>query len=341
MGNGTEAASVKIPPHVLHRNAEFLYACIKFVIVGFTLGAADDFADFREEYVHRAHCLSVGVLLHVEGLDLFGIVSENNRAFEMFLDEEAFMLALEIGSPIDGEFEFVTRFLKNPDTFGVGETHEFFLYDVAKTVDQFGIIHLCEELEVIHAVVESVVDAVFDEILGEIHVVGDVIECHFRLYHPEFREVARSVGVFRAEGGTECVDRSESCGAQLTFELSADGECCGLSEEISREVNLAILCFREVVEVKGRYLKHRSGAFAVAGRDERGVQIEESAFIEKFMDGESEGRTHSEYSAEGVGSRTQMGDLAQEFESVTFFLERIFLGVGGSEYFKTVGLHFD
>ena len=112
-------------------------------------------------------------------------------------------------------------------------------------------------------------------------------------------------------------------------------------KEISREVNLAILCFREVVEVKGRYLKHRSGAFAVAGRDERGVQIEESAFIEKFMDGESEGRTHSEYSAEGVGSRTQMGDLAQEFESVTFFLERIFLGVGGSEYFKTVGLHFD
>ncbi len=37
----------------------------------------------------------------------------------------ALMLALEVDTPFDGELEFVAALLKQLDTLGVGEAHEF------------------------------------------------------------------------------------------------------------------------------------------------------------------------------------------------------------------------
>ena len=78
--HGAEAARVEIPPHVLHRYAEFLDASEEFVVVGFALRAAYDFADVREQHVHGAHGAAVGVLLHVEVRDVIPFPRTPNNA---------------------------------------------------------------------------------------------------------------------------------------------------------------------------------------------------------------------------------------------------------------------
>ena len=203
--HGTESAGIEIPPHVLHRNAELVDACAEFIVVGFTFGTTDDFTDFREENVHGADGFAILILLHIECLDFLGIVGEDNGAFEVVFHEVTFMFALEVGSPVNGEFEFVARFFKELDAFGVCEANEFLFHHMTETVNEFGVVHLGEEFKIVHAVGECIVDAVFDEVLGEVHVVGDVIECHFGLDHPELRKVAGSVGVFGAESRAEGV----------------------------------------------------------------------------------------------------------------------------------------
>ena len=111
VGYGAEAAGIEIPPHVFHGDVKLVDAGHKLVVVGLTFAAADDFADFREEYVHGADGLAVVVLLHVEGLDFLGIVGEYHGAFEVFFHQVALVFALQVGAPVYGELELAARLL--------------------------------------------------------------------------------------------------------------------------------------------------------------------------------------------------------------------------------------
>ena len=106
MGYGTETTCVEIPPHVLHGDVKFLDALQELVIVLLTLRASDNLTDIGEEHVHGTDSLAVLVLLHIEGLDLLGIVGQDYGLLEVFLDEITFMLALKVCAPMYGEFEF-------------------------------------------------------------------------------------------------------------------------------------------------------------------------------------------------------------------------------------------
>ena len=64
----------------------------------------------------------------------------------------------------------------------------------------------------------------FEERLGQVHVVGQVVEGHLRLDHPELGQVARGVGVLGAEGRAEGVDLAQGAGEDLRLELAADGQ---------------------------------------------------------------------------------------------------------------------
>ena len=112
-----------------------------------------------------------------------------------------------------------------------------------------------------------------------------------------------------------------------------------LSEEILRIVHLALFVLRDVVEVKRCHLKHRAGTLAVARCDERRVEIEETTVVEEFVDCISQRVAYAEHRAESVCARTQMSLLAQEFESVSFFLQRISLRIGSAVDFKRFRLH--
>jgi hypothetical protein len=45
-----------------------------------------------------------------------------------------------------------------------------------------------------------------DELFGKCCIIFQIIKRHFRLYHPELRQVARRVGVFGAECRAKGVD---------------------------------------------------------------------------------------------------------------------------------------
>ncbi len=107
MGHRTEPACIEIPPHVFHRDIKFLNSFVEFIEVGLALGATDDFTDFREKHIHGTHCLAVLILLHIESLDFLRIIGKDDRFLEMFFHEEAFMLALKVGSPINRELELM------------------------------------------------------------------------------------------------------------------------------------------------------------------------------------------------------------------------------------------
>ena len=59
------------------------------------------------------------------------------------------------------------------------------------------------------------------------------------------------------------------------------------------------------------------------------------------MHGKGQGAAHAQYGPEGVGTRTQMGYLAQKLQRVAFFLQGILLRVGGAVYLDGIGLHLD
>ena len=130
------------------------------------------------------------------------------------------MLALQVNAPIHGEFKLLLGSLQDLDALGVGQAHERLLEDAVQALDEGIVVHLVEELQVVLAVLQRIVDAELDELLGQIHIVGDVIEGHLGLNHPELGQVARGVAVLSAEGGAKGVDGTQSRCAQLTLELT-------------------------------------------------------------------------------------------------------------------------
>ena len=223
------------------------------------------------------------------------------------------MLRLQVNTPLHGIFELLLSLQKNVDGLGVAQTHEFNLGDGFETSDQFLVEHIVEELEVVHVVVQRVLHQILDEILSQIHIVLDVVKGHFGLDHPELSQVARSVAVFGAERGTESIDVAKSHSTQLTFQLSGNGQVGVLAEEVLLVIDLTILGARDVVQIESGDVEHLTGALRIGSGDQRGVEIEETSVVEVFMDGESHGVTQTQHTAKIVRTRTQVGNLAQEF----------------------------
>ena len=96
-----------------------------------------------------------------------------------------------------------------------------------------------------------------------------------------------------------------------------------LSEEVLAVINCAVLSLRNIIEIESCYLEHLACAFTVTGCDQRCVDIDEALLLEVLVDRVGDQGTHTEYSLEGVGTRTKVRDRTKVFEGVTLFLERV------------------
>ena len=85
--------SIKIPPHILHRDIQLSDTSHQLVLVFFTHTTTDDFSNLREQYVCTLYSLTVCVLLHVECLDFLRIVNHYNRLLEVLFYQIAFVFA--------------------------------------------------------------------------------------------------------------------------------------------------------------------------------------------------------------------------------------------------------
>ena len=330
MGAAAEAPGVDIPFEGAAAHLELAYPVLELLEVGLPLGAAYDFSYLGEEHVHGPDGLAVLVLLHVEGLDVLRVAGQNHGLAEMLFHEVALVLALQVGAPVHGIFELhpvLRSFLKYSDALGVFQPHEFGVHHAFEPCDQLVVVAVVEELDVVAAVLNRIPDEVLDEVLGQVHVVVDVVERHFGLYHPEFREVARGVGVLRAEGRPEGVDLAERGRSELPFELSAHGQARLLAEEVLAVVDFALLVPGDVVEVKGRHREHLARTLGIGCGDEGSVQIYEALGMEIFVDCEGHLAAEPEDCAEGVGSGTHVRHCPEVFEGGVLLLQGIAHGV--------------
>ena len=88
----------------------------------FALAAADDFANARDEQIHRCDRLVIVIQTHVERLNLFRIIENRNRTFEMFLGQPTLVFGLQIQSVIDRKFKFLAALLEKIDSIRVSHS---------------------------------------------------------------------------------------------------------------------------------------------------------------------------------------------------------------------------
>ena len=259
----------------------------------------------------------------------------------MLLDEVTLVLGGQIDTPVNRELELVAGgdgVFQYLDTVRVGKAHEAALEDTLEARDELLVEHVVEELDVVEAVIQSPLDAVLDELLGKLHVIIDVVEGNFRLDHPEFRQVARRVGVLRAEGRAKRVDGAESRGSQFALQLAGDGEACLLAEEVVVVDDGTRLVLLDVGEIQRGNLEHLSGALAVRRGNQRRVKVVEAAVVKELVDGVRHVMPDAEDGAKGVGARAKVGDLAEELHRVAFLLERVGVRVSRTVDFDFGGL---
>ena len=333
----TEATGIEVPPHILHWDVASLNLVEQLIVALLTNRTTDDLTDLRKEDIGTLHGLAILIDLHIEGLDILRIIGHDNGFLEVLLYEETLVLRSEIIAPCAGELEFLAvldGLLEDIDTFGIGQTNELGVYYTLQTLDQTLVHKLVEELEVIHTMIECPANAELDEVLLEVHEFLLLDEGHFGLNHPELCQVTRGIAVLGAESRTEGIDLTQGHSAELTFQLTGNGEGSLFAKEIIGVVDLTVLVVFEVIQVLGRNLEHLARTFAVRSRDERGMEVEITVLVEIGMDSHSHIMTNTEDGAEGVGTRTKVRDGTEELHTQSFLLQRIFLRISGTVYLE-------
>ena len=259
----------------------------------------------------------------------------------MPFDQVTFVLALQVESPTDREFELHAASDQDIDPLGIVKADEIVFDDELQAVDQLRVVHFGEELQVVLTVIEGIADQVLQKVLGQFHVVFQLEESDFRLDHPELGQVARGVRVFGSERRAERIDLRQGQRAEFAFELAGDGQVAGFPEEILAVIDRAFRGFGHIVQVERSDAEHRSGAFGVAAGDQRRMQVEKSVVVEIFVDRVSHRMADTEHGAESVGTRAQIGYFAQEFERMAFLLQRVRFGIGGAVDLDRRSLYFD
>ena len=162
----TESAEIKIPPVILFFEAEFLDSCKKSVVTLFSLASADDFADTGNKEIHRSDGLVVLVHTHVESLDLFRIIDDENRFFDEFFGEVSLVFGLKIAAPVDRIFELFARLFEKFYCLGVCDFAEIGIFNEIQPFEQSIVNKVVEEFHLFRSFFKNEVNDVFDHVLG-------------------------------------------------------------------------------------------------------------------------------------------------------------------------------
>ena len=184
----------------------------------------------------------------------------------MFFHQITFVFGSQVHTPINRELKFVAfcnSFLQNLDTVCIRQTYKIIFQYTLQPFNQSLIEHIIQEFHVIRTVIQRPFHTIFNELFCQVHIVCDVVESNFRLNHPKLSQVTGSIGVFGTERRTKCIDSSQSCGSQLTFQLTGNSQTGLLAEEIIIIRDRTSFVFLQVIQIHGSHLKHLSGTFTV------------------------------------------------------------------------------
>ena len=260
----------------------------------------------------------------------------------MLLYQEALVLGRQIHAPVNRELEFTPvghGLFQNLDTFRIRETNERVLQHTLQASDQLLIKHIIQELHVVHAILQRPTYAIFDELLGQLHIIRNIVERDLRLNHPELRQMTRRIGILGTERRTERIDLSQGRRRQLALQLSGNRQAGLLPEEIIVIQNRTLLILLQIIQVQRRHLEHLSGTLAIGSRNDWCMEIEETPIVEELMYRVRHVMTDTEHGAKGIRTGTQMSDLAQELHRMPFLLQRIHRGIGRTIHLNLGGLN--
>ena len=260
----------------------------------------------------------------------------------MFLDQVALVLGLQVDAPFDREFELLAGLLEDLDRIGVVNALEWRVDEAFESRDGGLLDALGEEGHVVRALLEHGLEDELEQFLGDARVLFEIGKGDLGFDHPELGQVPRRVRVFGAEGRAKGVDLAQGQAIAFDVELARHGQECVLAEEIAAHVDRALVGARQVHQVEGRNAEHLAGTFGIRGGDDRRVDPAVAVLVEVAMDGRGQGVAHARDRTEQVGARSQVGDLAQEFERMRLGLDRIgFRIFDPADHFDRTGLQFE
>ena len=190
-------------------------------------------------------------------------------------------------------------------------------------LQQYLIHKAVEKLHFLRCVIQYILYDIFEHILSKLHVILQIGKRHFRLNHPEFRRMARSIGIFRTESRPKRIYIAERHCKCFRGKLAADGQVCGLAKEILGKVHLAILCAGQVFQIQRRHAEHFARAFRIAAGDDRRMRINKTPLLKELVNGIRNQAAHAEHRRKHICPRAQICNLAQKFHAVPLLLQRI------------------
>ena len=155
---------------------------------------------------------------------------------------------------------------------------------------------------------------------------------------PKFGDVSRRVAAFGAEARAEGVNLPERHRGDFPFELTGNAQTRFLPEKVVGVILFFALRFG--VPRSGRNAEHFAGAFAVAGGNDRRVNVNVTAALEELVNRRRQDGADAENGVEGVRAQTQVRNRPQIFERMSFLLKRIF-GRAFADQLDRLGVHLD
>ena len=104
--------------------------------------------------------------------------------------------------------------------------------------------------------------------------------------------------------------------------MPADRQVRRPIEEVLRVVHFGRF-FGQLLQVQRRYFEHLAGTFAVAGGNDRSVDVQESLPLKIVVNRARYAISHACHRAERVGAGPQVSPFTQLLERVPFFLQRV------------------
>ncbi len=228
------------------------------------------------------------------------------------------MFALQIDAPGNGVIKCFAALEQDIHGFRIGTAHKRRFLHMLQAFPQPLVYKTGQEFHFFRAVCQGIADEKTDKLFRHVHVSIQVAECHFRLHHPEFRRMARSIGVLRPERGAKGINVAQGARERFPFQLAAYREVGRLAEEIPGGVTGS-----SVSHIQSRHAEHFSGPFAVTGGNNGSADPGKIPFLEKAVDGEGQPAAHAEHGSKQVGAGAQMGDGTQKLRRMPLFLQGI------------------
>ena len=259
----------------------------------------------------------------------------------MFFHEITFVLRSQVHTPVYRKFELMTfsnSLFQYLDAVRIRQTYERFFQYTLQTFNQAFVKHIVQELHVVSTVIQSPLHTEFDKLFRQIHIVRNIVERYFRFHHPELSQMAWSIGVFCTKCRAKSINSAQCRSSKFTFQLSGNRQTGLLTKEVVIINDGTDFIFLQIIEVLRRYLKHLSGTFTVRCRNDRCMEINEAFLMKESMDSYRHVMTDAEHRTESIRTGTQVSNLTQEFQRMTFLLQRICI-ITSTQHFNLTSLN--